>query len=246
MENSIQRMPNASSVMHRISDRITIAERQSEFISKHDLPTFVKLCAKLCAMYGLQLPEAQLLQLLKDFIDKHYAWCTFEHWNIAFELNASNQLEKKVEPFGALTVTFLGDVLTLYKPLRDKANLEWQREINEQKKQLQPTPVVSEEDWLQSLSEDIDSFKQKKFTIIDMRGSIMLEWLETSGRIAHDFFTDEEYKLAKRNAKQIVFADLQMSQAKFDRMVEGKKEKVRDYIRVQGLRELYKLYLSKQ
>jgi hypothetical protein len=29
-------------------------------------------------------------------------------------------------------------------------------------------------------------------------------------------------------------------------MVEGKKEKVRDYIRIQGLRELYKLYLSKQ
>lgn len=246
MENSIQRMPNASSVMHKISDRISLAERQSEFISKHDLPTFVKLCAKLCALYGLQLPEAQLLQLLKDFIDKHYSWCTFEHWNIAFELNASNQLEKKVEPFGALTITFIGDVLTLYKPFRDKANLEWKREINESQKQLQASPVVHEEDWLNSLREDIDSFKQKKFTIIDMRGSIMLEWLETSGRITHDYFTDEEYKLAKRNAKQIVFSDLQISQAKFDRMVEGKKQKVRDYIRVQGLRELYKIYLSKQ
>lgn len=245
MENSIQRMPSAFTKMLSISERVTIAERQSEFISNHDLPTFVKLCAKLCAMYGLQLPEAQLLQLLKDFIDKHYAWCTFEHWNIAFELNASNQLEKKVEPFGALTVTFLGDVLTCYKPLRDKANLEWQREVNENK-QLQAPPVVNEEDWLNSLREDIDAFRQKKFTIIDMRGSIMLEWLETSGRIAHDYFSDEEYRKAKVEAKRIVFSDLQMSQPKFDRMVEGKKEKVRDYIRIQGLRELYKIYLSKQ
>ncbi|NBV62568.1 MAG: hypothetical protein EBR73_16185 [Rhodobacteraceae bacterium] len=82
--------------------------------------------------------------------------------------------------------------------------------------------------------------------VIEIRGTLMIEWLETSGRIAHDYFSDEEYKLAKRNAKQIVFSDLQMSQAKFDRMVEGKKQKVRDYIRVQGLRELYKIYLSKQ
>ena len=122
---------NASTTTLTTTQRIDRAERESAFVADYDLPNFVKLSSKVCAMYGIALPEAQLLQMLHEFIVKHFRWVTFEHFNLAFEMNAANELDKKCEHYGALSVSFIGDVLTCYKPHRDKENLQIQREIAE-------------------------------------------------------------------------------------------------------------------
>jgi len=202
-------------------------------------------------MYGIALPEAQLLQMLHEFIGKHFRWVTFEHFNLAFELNAANELTKKCEHFGALSVSFIGDVLTHYKPHRDKANLQIQREIAqsiEEKSQLikENEMAVNDDSWRRMLKEDIDSFKQGKMTTLELRGVSMMRWLEESKRITAETFTDEEYALCKAKARKTVFNEQQLSKGMVERMSDRKRQLLKESIAFEGFRELYKLYLSKQ
>lgn len=242
---------NASTTTLTITQRVDRAERESAFVADYDLPTFVKLCSKVCAMYGIALPEAQLLQMLHEFIGKHFRWVTFEHFNLAFELNAANELSKKCEHFGALSVSFIGDVLTHYKPHRDKANLQIQREIAqsiEEKAELikENEMAVNDDSWRRMLDEDVQSFKQGKYTTLELRGVSMMRWLEESKRITAETFTDDEYNLCKAKARATVFNEQKLNKPMVDRMSDRKRMLVKESIQFEGLRELYKLYLSKQ
>jgi hypothetical protein len=202
-------------------------------------------------MYGIALPEAQLLQMLHDFIVKHFRWVTFEHFNLAFELNAANELSKKCEHYGALSVSFIGDVLTHYKPNRDKANLQIQREIAESKeqesKQLKEKEMaVNDDSWRRMLAEDIHNYKQGKYTVIEIRAVSLMRWLEESKMITIDTFTDEEYKLCKAKARKNVYFEQQLNKPMVERMSDRKRQLLKESIHFEGMRELYKLYLSKQ
>ena len=242
---------NASTTTLSTTQRVDRAERESAFVADYDLPNFVKLCSKVCAMYGIALPEAQLLQMLHEFIGKHFRWVTFEHFNLAFELNAANELSKKCEHFGALSVSFIGDVLTHYKPHRDKANLQIQREIaeskEEQSKQLKESEMaVNDDSWKRMLTEDIASFKKGKYTVIEIRAVSLMRWLEEAKYITADTFTDEEYNLCKAKARKTVFNEQQLSKGMVERMSDRKRQLLKESISFEGMRELYKLYLSKQ
>jgi len=202
-------------------------------------------------MYGIALPEAQLLQMLHEFIGKHFRWVTFEHFNLAFELNAANELSKKCEHFGALSVSFIGDVLTHYKPHRDKANLQIQREIAESKeeesKQLKEKEMaVNDDSWRRMLAEDIASYKKGKYTVIEIRAVSLMRWLEESKQITIDTFTDEEYKLCKATARKNIYFEQQLNKPMVERMSDRKRQLLKESISFEGMRELYKLYLSKQ
>ena len=202
-------------------------------------------------MYGIALPEAQLLQMLHDFIVKHFRWVTFEHFNLAFELNAANELSKKCEHFGALSVSFIGDVLTHYKPNRDKANLQIQREIaeskEEQTKQLKEKEMaVNDDSWRRMLAEDIHNYKQGKYTVIEIRAVSLMRWLEESKQITIDTFTDEEYKLCKAKARKTIYFEQNLNKPMVERMSDRKRQLLKESIHFEGMRELYKLYLSKQ
>jgi hypothetical protein len=202
-------------------------------------------------MYGIALPEAQLLQMLHEFIVKHFRWVTFEHFNLAFELNAANELEKKCEHYGALSVSFIGDVLTAYKPHRDKANLQIQREIaqskEEQTKQLKEKEMaVNDDSWRRMLAEDIHNYKQGKYTVIEIRAVSLMRWLEDSKQITIDTFTEEEYKLCKAKARKNVYFEQQLNKPMVERMSDRKRQLLKESIHFEGMRELYKLYLSKQ
>jgi hypothetical protein len=202
-------------------------------------------------MYGIALPEAQLLQMLHEFIGKHFRWVTFEHFNLAFELNAANELDKKCEHFGALSVVFIGDVLTHYKPHRDKANLQIQREIAESKeeesKQLKEKEMaVNDDSWRRMLAEDIASYKKGKYTVIEIRAVSLMRWLEESKQITIDTFTDEEYKLCKAKARKNIYFEQQLNKPMVERMSDRKRQLLKESIQFEGMRELYKLYLSKQ
>jgi hypothetical protein len=202
-------------------------------------------------MYGIALPEAQLLQMLHEFIGKHFRWVTFEHFNLAFELNAANELSKKCEHFGALSVSFIGDVLTHYKPHRDKANLQIQREIAESKeeesKQLKEKEMaVNDDSWRRMLAEDIASYKKGKYTVIEIRAVSLMRWLEESKQITIDTFTDEEYKLCKAKARKNIYFEQQLNKPMVERMSDRKRQLLKESIHFEGMRELYKLYLSKQ
>jgi hypothetical protein len=202
-------------------------------------------------MYGIALPEAQLLQMLHEFIGKHFRWVTFEHFNLAFELNAANELSKKCEHFGALSVVFIGDVLTHYKPHRDKANLQIQNEIaeskEEQSKQLKEKEMaVNDDSWRRMLAEDLHNFKKGKYTVIEIRAVSLMRWLEDSKQITIDTFTDEEYKLCKAKARKNVYFEQQLNKPMVERMSDRKRQLLKESIHFEGMRELYKLYLSKQ
>ena len=242
---------NASTTTLSITQRVDRAERESAFVADYDLPAFVKLCSKVCAMYGIALPEAQLLQMLHEFIGKHFRWVTFEHFNLAFELNAANELSKKCEHFGALSVVFIGDVLTHYKPHRDKANLQIQNEIaeskEEQSKQLKEKEMaVNDDSWRRMLAEDLHNFKKGKYTVIEIRAVSLMRWLEDSKQITIDTFTDEEYKLCKAKARKNVYFEQQLNKPMVERMSDRKRQLLKESIHFEGMRELYKLYLSKQ
>jgi len=242
---------NASTTTLTTTQRIDKAERESAFVADYDLPTFVKLCSKVCAMYGIALPEAQLLQMLHEFIVKHFRWVTFEHFNLAFEMNAANELSKKCEHFGALSVSFIGDVLTHYKPHRDKANLQIQREIaeaiEEKSQQIKENEMaVNDDSWRRMLQEDIDSFKQSKYTTLELRGVSMMRWLEESKRITAETFTDDEYKLCKAKARKTIYFEQNLNKPMVERMSDRKRQLLKESIQFEGMRELYKLYLSKQ
>jgi len=202
-------------------------------------------------MYGIALPEAQLLQMLHEFIVKHFRWVTFEHFNLAFELNAANELSKKTEHFGALSVSFIGDVLTHYKPHRDKANLQIQREIAESKeqesKQLKEKEMaVNDDSWRRMLAEDIHNYKKGKYTVIEIRAVSLIRWLEESKQITADTFTDDEYKLCKAKARKTIYFEQNLNKPMVERMSDRKRQLLKESIHFEGMRELYKLYLSKQ
>ena len=242
---------NASTTTLTTTQRVDRAERESAFVADYDLPAFVKLCSKVCAMYGIALPEAQLLQMLHEFIGKHFRWVTFEHFNLAFELNAANELSKKCEHFGALSVSFIGDVLTHYKPHRDKANLQIQREIaeskEEQSKQLKESEMaVNDDSWKRMLQEDIASFKKGKYTVIEIRAVSLMRWLEEAKYITADTFTDEEYALCKAKARKNIYFEQNLNKPMVERMSDRKRQLLKESISFEGMRELYKLYLSKQ
>ena len=242
---------NASTTTLTTTQRIDRAERESAFVADYDLPNFVKLCSKVCAMYGIALPEAQLLQMLHEFMGKHFRWVTFEHFNLAFELNAANELSKKCEHFGALSVSFIGDVLTHYKPHRDKANLQIQREIAESKeqesKQLKESEMaVNDDSWKRMLAEDIASYKKGKYTVIEIRAVSLMRWLEEAKYITADTFTDEEYNLCKAKARKNIYFEQNLNKPMVERMSDRKRQLLKESISFEGMRELYKLYLSKQ
>ena len=242
---------NASTTTLSTTQRVDRAERESAFVADYELPAFVKLCSKVCAMYGIALPEAQLLQMLHEFIGKHFRWVTFEHFNLAFELNAANELSKKCEHFGALSVSFIGDVLTHYKPHRDKANLQIQREIaeskEEQSKQLKESEMaVNDDSWKRMLTEDIASYKKGKYTVIEIRAVSLMRWLEEAKYITADTFTDEEYKLCKAKARKNIYFEQNLNKPMVERMSDRKRQLLKESIAFEGMRELYKLYLSKQ
>ena len=231
--------------------RIERAERESAFVADYDLPTFVKLCSKVCAMYGIALPEAQLLQMLHEFIVKHFRWVTFEHFNLAFEMNAANELSKKCEHFGALSVSFIGDVLTAYRPHRDKINLQIQREIAEaieqKAKEIKENEMaVNDDSWRRMLKEDIESYKEGKLITIELRGVSMMRWLEEAKYIDASTFTDDEYKTCKAKARFVVFQEQQLSKGIVERMSDRKRQLLKESLHFEGMRQLYKLYLSKQ
>jgi len=189
--------------------------------------------------------------MLHEFIGKHFRWVTFEHFNLAFELNAANELDKKCEHYGALSVSFIGDVLTHYKPHRDKANLQIQREIAEQKeeqsKQLKESEMaVNDDSWRRMLAEDLQNYKKGKYTVIEIRAVSLMRWLEESKIINADTFTEEEYRLCKANAKKNIYFEQQLVQSMVERMSDRKRQLLKESIRFEGMRELYKLYLSKQ
>jgi len=242
---------SASTTTLTTTQRVDRAERESAFVADYELPAFVKLCSKICAMYGIALPEAQLLQMLHEFIGKHFRWVTFEHFNLAFELNAANELTKKCEHFGALSVSFIGDVLTHYKPHRDKANLQIQREIaeskEEQSKQLKEKEMaVNDDSWRRMLAEDIHNYKKGKYTVIEIRAVSLIRWLEESKQITAETFTDEEYKLCKAKARKTIYFEQNLNKPMVERMSDRKRQLLKESIHFEGMRELYKLYLSKQ
>ena len=249
MENSMQTMPNVSLTKHLISNRILLAETKSAFIADQSTEQFVKLIALICAMYGIAVPEAIVCKLLHDFITRNFSWVTNEHFRIAFEMNASNQLEKKVEHFSALSVTFIGDVLTLYRPHRDKINLQLQREANEPK---QIERVISEQEQIEAdekLMEIIEQHKSdyktpSKRAYISIWALMAQELLERKGILTHETFSDAIWNKLSITAKRIVMARKEMTNFRLKNLSEESKKEFRELMEFEFKRQAYYEWLK--
>jgi len=148
-------------------------------------------------------------------------------------------------------VSFIGDVLTHYKPHRDKANLQIQREIaeavEEKSQQIKENEMaVNDDSWKRMLAEDIESFKKEKYTVLEIRGVSMMRWLEEAKYIDATTFTDDEYALCKAKARKTVYFEQNLNKPMVERMSDRKRQLLKESIYFEGMRELYKLYLSKQ
>jgi hypothetical protein len=73
-----------------------------------------------------------------------------------------------------------------------------------------------------------------------------MRWLEESKQITVDTFTEEEYRLCKANAKKNIYFEQQLNKPMVERMSDRKRQLLKESIQFEGMRELYKLYLSKQ
>jgi hypothetical protein len=245
MENFLPVRPNLSCNNPSIYN----AEVNSILIGAVDLQAFIRLSARVCALYGIALPDAQILKLIHEFVMEYYHWTTTEHFRIAFEMNAANKLDKKIEHYSAFSITFVGDVLTTYRPIRDKVNLDLQREKNTPHVEL-----IGKDNYHKSMldqilvlyHEDIERFKEGKLASIIVRGTFMMGALETHGIITADSFTDEEYMQAKSRGKQNIMREQNLSIHRIKNMPEHKRKEVRESMRFEGIRELYLIHLKKQ
>ena len=245
MENSLPVRPNLSCNNPSIYN----AEVNSILIGAVDLQAFIRLSARVCALYGIALPDAQILKLIHEFVMEYYHWTTTEHFRIAFEMNAANKLDKKIEHYSAFSITFVGDVLTTYRPIRDKVNLDLQREKN--------TPHVeligkdnyhksSLDGILELYHNDIADYKQGKLLSISLRGNFMIPALENQGILSYDSFTDEEYMQAKSQGKDIVLKEQGLSINRIKNMPLHKRKDIKDMISRESIRQLYIIHLKKQ
>jgi len=245
MENFLPVKPNLSCNNPLVYN----AEVNSVLMRAVDLQTFIVLSARICALYGIALPDAQILKLIHEFVIEYYHWTTTEHFRIAFEMNAANKLDKKIEHYSAFSITFVGDVLTTYRPIRDKVNLDLQREANTPHVQLIGSNNYNKSMLDQILvlyHDDIARFKEGKLASINVRGTFMIAALENHGIITHDSFTEEEYMQAKSRGKNNVMRDQNLSIHRIKNMPDHKRKEVKESMKFEGIRELYLIHLKKQ
>lgn len=240
MENltPITHSASTSNLLHY--NIVNNAEHDANII---DVPIseFVKSSVKICALYGLNVPELVLMQELFDFVKGHFHWVTLKHLELAFKMNASHELNKKVEHFGAFTISFIGDVLTAYRPIRDRIYLEANK--------VQPIAIEStNESESFSIKELISSHTQmlkngKEDYIIT--GAWIIERLEAEGRIDVNSFREEDYQLAKDKAKKIVWNRMELTASRVRNMNESKKKEFKQSLINERLRQLYIIWLKK-
>lgn len=106
--------------------------------------------------------------------------------------------------------------------------------------------AVNDDSWRKMLKEDIESFKEGKFITLELRGVSMMRWLEEAKYIDATTFTDDEYKTCKAKARFVVFQEQQLSKGMVERMSDRKRQLLKESLHFEGMRQLYKLYLSKQ
>ena len=106
--------------------------------------------------------------------------------------------------------------------------------------------AVNDDSWRRMFAEDLHNFKKGKYTVIEIRAVSLMRWLEESKQITVDTFTEEEYRLCKANAKKNIYFEQNLNKPMVERMSDRKRQLLKESIRFEGMRELYKLYLSKQ
>jgi hypothetical protein len=222
---------------------LLIEAERSPYMSELKVSDFVRSCAKVCALYGIAIPDALIMQELLEFTSQRFHWLTIKHFELAFKLNASHELNKKVEHFGAFSITFIGDIMNLYRPLRDNMYLQ-ENKLPEQTLLIadQSKQITKE----QILLDDIKLVKEGKSQFALIKGAFMLEWLETEGKIDVNSFTEHEYSLAKKNGLKSVYNERGLSKFKVSKMNEGARQLLKEAIVRERLRELYVIYLKKQ
>ena len=106
--------------------------------------------------------------------------------------------------------------------------------------------AVNDDSWKRMLAEDIESYKNGKYTVIEIRAVSLMRWLEEAKYITADTFTDEEYNLCKAKARKTIYFEQNLNKPMVERMSDRKRQLLKESISFEGMRELYKLYLSKQ
>jgi len=200
-------------------------------------------------MYGIALPEAQVCAMLHQFMREHFSWTTCEHFRLAFEMNAANKLDRKVEHFSAVSVTFLGDVLTLYKPHRDKVNLELQRLNNEPKEEVKDLTdeeqAKADEELWKIIEQHKSGYKIASNRIyMDIWAYMCSSLLQRSGTITNDTYTESEKQELLNKARKIVYGKKELTKSRVSYMNDQAKRELKEAILYEFHKQIYYKYLS--
>lgn len=159
-----------------------------------------ELFSALAVLTGHNTPSAEAMMLIRNLIVEMIPAATVEDIALAVKMNITKQLPDYVTAYGELSGAYIGEVLTLYMPLRGKARLKYQEiERRPELSQKQMTDL----DWLDMHERDLQWYisGNQNWEICAAR---MVRWLYETERMKDDDFTIDEWKRMRIEARQRV------------------------------------------
>lgn len=222
------------------------AEINSKLISASSVGEFAQVVIPICAMYGIATPEAPLLKLLHEFTATNYHWATLEHFRIAFEYNAANKLERKVEHYGAMSVNFIGDVLTMYRVKRDEVKLA----LDKAKNEVSEEPTEEDEETAREGIKKMWEVHKHQWNngqkgVVESMSVIIMGAMERLGMITEEMFTDAEWKTYYQLAFAKVLKANMVTPRMYRRWEESRKQRIKESVAAELKRMLYILHINR-
>jgi hypothetical protein len=187
--------------------------------SIQDLHVPLTKCAALAGAKEA-IPDPQF-KMFQTVLAVGYPQLTLNELSIAVTMNITRQLEKHVQCFGEFTHDYLCSILSQYKDFRGKVMVRYHQEVEDQRTALAlPPKQVTEADWLSIIEADKKSMAAGKDTWTF--GAVrVFRWLQETGRVNDDDYTDEQIKEMRRRARYEVMTRENISPRKVSTMSEA-------------------------
>jgi hypothetical protein len=182
-----------------------------------------------------------IIEQLGDFYNKSINKIIEEHNKLQLELDKSTETIKALREEN---LNFKNRIKELVEEKKTKSSSTLWESTHKQLKEKEM--AINDDSWRRMLAEDLHNYKKGKYTVIEIRAVSLMRWLEDSKQITIDTFTEEEYKLCKAKARKTIYFEQNLNKPMVERMSDRKRQLLKESISFEGMRELYKLYLSKQ
>ncbi len=222
---------------------------------------FGNLLAKCSMIVGAsQEIKAQQVVVIKQVVTEQFPWCTMSEIERACSLNvgrdlcaesekvakSENQPVDHITIFGELTCDSICAMLKRYQVVRNAAKIKFQALENMGRPQLTSgtVQIITDEMWLDVFKTDVERYKAGK-SYWDCIAGRMVQWLEETGRLTVDTFTESEWAQINDLAERNVLNEKQISRTQFNRMEDYQKKAFGTLGNVEKRNVLYEFYIKK-